>query len=89
MTCVAARRLVLVNPAVPEHLEEARGIGLSSDAVICVAAAHDLADQVVPGPAVVAAAAAAAAECPELPELHLCQLFLAPCDAHLQSDAVV
>ncbi len=82
MNPAAARRLVLVNPAVPKHPEEAGGIGLLFDAVTCVAATHDLADQVVPGPAVAAAG-------PELPELHLYQLFLAPCDARLQSDAVV
>ncbi len=80
----AARRLVLVKgPAVLKHLEEAGGIGLQFDAVICVTAAHDLADHVMPGLAAAAAAAAAAG-----PELHLLQLFLAPCDAHLQSDAV-
>ncbi len=86
MNPAAARRLVLVNPAVPKHPEEAGGIDLLFDAVTCVAATHDLADQVVPGPAVAVAAAAAG---PELPELHLYQLFLAPCDARLQSDAVV
>lgn len=98
MNPAAARRLVLVNPAVLKHQEEAGGIDLWFDAVICVTAAHDLVDQVMPDPAAAAAAAGAGAAgaagagagaAAAGPEFHLYQLFLAPCDARLQSDAVV
>ncbi len=75
--------MLVKGPAVLKHLEEASGIGLQFDAVICVTAAHHLADHAMPGLAAATAAAAAG------PELHLLQLFLAPSDAHLQSDAVV